>query len=134
MEKKTRDPEVIMRFYNNNGQCFVCETECQSVTEVKKHLLYKHLIVVDNRDHDAFHFVQFRILKPRVIDSRHKPEPKLICDLCGDINRFKVVQHKIDKCPSKREQDNWDALQHGVNNMSFEIALVEQVYKNLNEA
>ena len=95
------------------------------------------MTVVDDKDHDAFNFVKFRVLKPRVVDARNRPEPKLKCGLCGDgpfINHFKVVQHKIDRCPRKGEQENWNALAHGVNHMSFEIALVEDIYKRLDEA
>ena len=74
------------------------------------------------------------ILKTHVMDPGQKLEPSLVCDACGDgpfINRFKVVQHKIEECPCKHKQDNWEALQQGVNDMMFEVALVEKTYRKL---
>ena len=73
-----------MRFYNEKGRCLVCDKAYKSESEIKSHLLYKHLIIVDNKDHDAFHFVEFRVLKTNVIDPRYKLEPNLVCNLCGD--------------------------------------------------
>ena len=87
-----------MRFYNSSGTCYVCETQCESEAEVKEHLLYAHLTIIDVNDPDAFNFVKYRVLKPRMVDASNRMEPKLKCDLCGNgpfINNFGVVEPSV---------------------------------------
>ena len=71
-----------------------------------------------------------------MVDASKRTDLKLKCDLCGNgpfVNNFGVAQHKIERCPQKKKTKNWRALHWGVMTMSFELAFVEKVYKDLKE-
>ena len=136
-EDKDRSEEVtlekLMRFYHKTGKCYICDTSWSSETEVKKHLLYVHLIIIDDNDPDAIHFVKNRVSKKIYVGTGKNKKPMLEYINCGNgpfYNNFGIVQHKIEDCEANAEDSK--KLNKDVKNMSFNIEYVRKVYSDLN--
>ena len=121
-----------MRFYDATGKCYICNTSWSSETEVKKHLLYVHLIIIDDNDPDAIHFVKNRVSKKIYVGTGKNKKPMLEYINCGNgpfYNNFGIVQHKIEDCEANAEDSK--KLNKDIKNMSFNIEYIQKVYSNL---